>query len=532
MKILKNKKLMICLMSMLLAVCLIMPSFTASAELVDVYTIEDPEFEFLNIYDASGSTGYKPSPANGIISQENGVYKMQSNAWSTWYTHCNVAYAYKQADFNTGDGSILTVKTTMDTYDGKEAALVIRESLNADSVLAHVSMRVDGLYFIWRPTTGANCEYKMIAKSIIYGTDAVPNPIHLKLTLDKTKGRVFAEYKIGGDIDSDDGWSSVHTMTLRNLTSLDKVYTGISSATSNENFMSKLQWSNYSINLKAPEGYTTGGGTGDDTSKPPEITLPDDDAATGDTLLRETFTDGDLFPSEESVTNPLWTVRSGEPTVKVDDQKLNRYLSIEAGTDPLMMTAGDMSETDYSVQMEFSFTEDALKDEANHIELLFRHRSVVIGGSADYSVVIINNIANNSFVSQEIQLRYRPSSSTFIPGGNQIILDRKVLSTSEMLAANEIHTIKVNVIDNKITVYFDDMSTPVFDFTDDNSKHKGNDANLKGCIGIVAKYTAAKIDNIVVRDLTDALGGDWDNEIQGSYDEPIPDWLSDRYDKE
>lgn len=197
------------------------------------------------------------------------------------------------------------------------------------------------------------------------------------------------------------------------------------------------------------------------------------------------------------------------------------------------MTAGDMEWTDYTAQMDFMFTEDTVPGDINQISLLFRHVSAVIGGSADYMVTLINKFdGDGNFSGQYLQICYRGCQMTFIPS-NPTVRAEVCVSETEMLEKNTRHTLKVSALDNVFDVYLDDMTTPVLTYTDTNpGTSVTNDAHLKGCIGIWTQAATVQIDNIVVRKLNDPLGGDYDNDIMGNYDQPIPDWIAERYYKD
>lgn len=531
MKRLNRKKLIV--VAATLAVCMLLPivaSFRSSAQMVDVYTTTGPELQFKNIFGPK-SKGYKLSDdVCKMISQENGVYKMQSNAYAIWFENDSASYAYTKSAFNTGDGSIMTIKCTVNDFTGQEIGICLRKSLDAGSETVLVSGRVEhGYFFIDRAKEDAGCNYKQITTTFDYAED-----IHYKMVVDKTKGRVSGYYKVGGDINSEEGWTLISAKSCGWIKKCTQLYTGISISTGVETWIGIAEFTNFSVNLQAPEGYKIedGGDSGDDNSDEPEVTLPEDLEAAGDALLYETFTDNNLFPKDEdksSVVNPQWIVRSGEPDIKTNDSATNRYLYVQSADEPLMMTAGNMEWTDYSAQMDVMFYSDTLKDESNEVSLLLRHRSAVIGGSGDYSVTIQNKIENGVLKGQYIQLYWRGNESKFLPV-SRFVLAEKCLKENDMLELDVKHTVKVEVVDNTFTIYFDDMDTPILTYTDTNKGNgMSNDPHLRGCIGIVARNATAQIDDIVVRKINDPLGGDYDNDIMGNYNEPIPDWIDERY---
>lgn len=503
-------------------------SFQSSAKMVDVYTTEAPDLKFKNLY-GDKSQGYPlSSDICKMISQKDGVYKMQSNALAIWYENDSASYAYTKSAFNTGDGSVMTIQCTVNNYTGEEIGICLRKSLDAGSETVLVSGRATSGYFlIDRAKQDAGCNYKQVATTFTYGED-----IHYKMIVDKTKGRVSGYYKVGGSIESEEGWNLISAKSCGWVKKCTDLYTGVSISTAKESWIGVAEFTNFSVNLQAPEGYKIEDGGSDNKPDEPEVTLPEDLAAAGDALLYETFTDNDLFPTNEekiSIVNPCWTVRSGEPKIKVNESATNRYLYVQSADDILMMTAGDMAWTDYSVQMDVMFSSETLKDEANEISLLVRHRSQVIGGSGDYSVTIQNKVENGILKGQYIQLMWRGNENKFIPTSRKILAEA-CLKANDMVKQDVNHTVKADVLDNTFTIYFDDMKEPILTYTDENKGNgAGKDPHLRGCIGILAKNVTAQIDNIIVRKLNDPLGGDYDNDIMGNYNEPTPDWMAERY---
>lgn len=531
-----NKKI-IAVIAGVLAVCAVVPlcfSFISKAELVEVYKITDPELQFINIYGpGSGMMGkYAPSQDSKIISQANGTYRMQSNAWSLWDTADSVSLAYTKGAFNTGEGTIMTAQFTLDNWDAShEIGLNVRRSLAAGSPSVAASYRADETYMLSRVEENAAYTYNKKAVETNFGTEK----LHLRMVMDKTKGRISSYYKIGGDIGNEDNWIPLSSKTCRFIMECKELYVGVFMASADAAKMSVSEFSNFSVRLQAPEGYKIETDDGTTDSKPDvetDVTLPEDFKEPEDALLYETFSDGNLFPTngtDITVSNPFWTVRKGVATVKVDEAESNRALTSASADDDLMMTTGDMSWTDYSVQMNITFTKDTIETDENRVELLFRHRSAVIGGSGDYSVAFVNKVSDSEFAGQYLQLRWRGGENTFIPK-NPTVLAEVCLARDNMLTFDISHTVKVEAIDNVLKVYLDDMTNPILSYVDTNTNRGANkDPHLQGCIGLVVTNSCVEIDNILVRKINDPMGGDYDNEIMGNYDEPIPDWLADEY---
>lgn len=534
-----NRKLLATIISVFV-LCVVVPvvfAFTSSAEMVDVYTTpNDLQLSWKNFSGQYASIGE-------MLSQENGEYIMQNDGWAFWGGKDSAGYAYTRAAFNTGEGSVMTVKLTVDEFEGHEIGIDVRKSLDDGSENLIVEAFSDGfIRYAYRLTKDMGYDNRIDVKTDTYefGRDKV----HFKMEINKSNGVVTGFYKIGGDIHSEDGWVKVYAKPATFIKSSSHIYVGIGIASNTAGDPKKAVCSHFSVNLKAPEGYVVEGGDGtgeeEDTNKEPEIVLPEDMPTVGDAILYETFTDDELFPGEKevSVSNPIWTVRSGTATIQLNEAKNNRYLKVALGDEPFMMTAGDMTWTDYSAEVGIIFSEETMITESNSVSLLVRHRSFMIGGSGDYYVRIMNKVGSNGeFAGQYIQLWWRPSSGLFFPNTGTLMVE-KCLSEDSMLELGTTHTLKIDVMDNQFTIYLDDMSTPILEYVDEdqfrisggvNSTSAQNEAHLEGCIGVAIESADVQIDNLLVRKLNDYLGGDYDNRIMGSYNEPVPDWIAEGY---
>lgn len=538
MKKINQKKLSA--IAVLLIVCLVIPivfSFISRARMVDVYTTDKSlELQWANIY-GDKSDGYRPSNDSKILGQNNGEYIMQSNSWAMWSVNDSISYAYTPAKFNTGSDSLLTIKCTIAEWNGKEIGIAVRKSLSPGSQATLFSIRPDdAFYLLYRLEENSNYSYVKANNKITLGNQDV----HMKVEVDKSKGRITTYYKLGGDIQDDNGWTSAGAKPCPWVKGCSTLYAGIAMSTASETLMGTAVCRNFSVNLKAPEGYVeeNGGGSSDTPVPKPDETLPEDFETVGDALLYESFTDGNLYPKGEEVSaaNPYWTVRCGEPVLKVDDAATNRYLFTSSGDDPLMMTAGDMEWTDYSVQMDFIFPESVIVTEMNRMDLLVRHRSAVIGGSGEYSVSIMNQITDGQFAGQYLRVYWRGAEKTFLPNIQKLLGEVCISNAKDgMIALGTRHVLKVDAMDNVLTVYLDDMNVPVLQITETTQRQEEgestpyNDPYLVGQIGLIVRNADLQIDNILVRKLYDPLGGDYDNHIMGNYNEPVPDWIAERY---
>lgn len=96
---------------------------------------------------------------------------------------------------------------------------------------------------------------------------------------------------------------------------------------------------------------------------------------TEDILLKETFTDKDLFNLPTAPNNPLWHRYGEDSDIRTTPDYTNRYLSLYY-TEDQYYTAGDQQWTDYSVSMDVTFPEDSSENESNTFKLLLRHQNI------------------------------------------------------------------------------------------------------------------------------------------------------------
>ena len=122
-----GRKQLIALASILI-ICIVLPiifSFTADAQMVEVYTTpNDLQLEWKNIWGEQCQWTTPPSEKSQLLSQTNGEYIMQTDAVALWGVNESISYAYTRAAFNTGDGSVMTIKVTVDDFQkGHEIGL-------------------------------------------------------------------------------------------------------------------------------------------------------------------------------------------------------------------------------------------------------------------------------------------------------------------------------------------------------------------------------------------------------------------------
>ena len=293
--------------------------------------------------------------------------------------------------------------------------------------------------------------------------------------------------------------------------------------------MATANFSNLSYEIYAPEGTTPGAPEEDDTTSSapsePAITLPSDPSAASDVLLRETFTDGSMTEGDKVATNPIWDLEGASYEILTDEGYTNRWLSLEYADKLTAFFAGDRRWTDYTFKADITFTTTSIKTEKNAVHFYVRHTDYDQYGYENYTVSLING--------DTLRLSQRTGTKQYY-GQGLVALAEVPLKYIEFdsvgnLANDQKHTIEITAFDNIITVKWD--GAEVLSYTDNgddaksglNSNGSGYEVKTSGCIGFNAEGACITLDNIYVYKLDDPLGGDYDNEIGGSWNKARPD---------
>lgn len=93
------------------------------------------------------------------------------------------------------------------------------------------------------------------------------------------------------------------------------------------------------------------------------------------------------------------------------------------------------------------------------------------------------------------------------------------------------HEMKIRVVDNVITGYWDGKE--VIRFVDDIAMHSLSGGrpsfsvvHTRGEVGIATYETDCYVDDIIVTKIEDPIGGDYDNFIEGNWNQDVPDYLT------
>ena len=510
-------------------------SLGSAAENVVITEDTNPELTFYKIISGDRYT------SNGTYRNENGKHIIKTNANVCWEGRDDIDIAYKSYNFNYGKKGVLTIETKVDSWTGARdtasAGLMIRSSLAPDAATIFFGPRPQGIFFLYRFKDGVNfAKGPLIATSPGY-------PIYLRLVL--TNFKVSAYYRYS----ENESWVSMSGQVPFQF-STKSLITGVCAHTSDEEDTATAVFDGFKAKVEAPEGSIPDEGGDPSEPEEEEIKLPEDLPVTGDVLLSETFTDGSMFDGVESVTNPIWTTNVPSPPIELNEAKTNRLLH-QFYTDDGQYRAGNPQWTDYSTTADLVFPKEYLEEESNTFKLLVRHQAIVQYGYNDYALIFYTKIqgekktqymqigkrifatktTNNHTVLAEKQLTFDP-----LTGADDRYLRTKLESyvdeadgltkwrdTGEHI--DNAFNVRIDTVDNVITVYIDGKEVMSAVDTQIDPDRKVNLYNTTGGVGINTSHCNVLIDNIVVRKLVDPVGGDYDNQIAGNFDDPIPDYL-------
>lgn len=524
------------LMAVIVVAVLLTGLFSLASMAENVVIIEDtnPELTFYKIISGDRYT------SNGTYRNEGTKHIITTNANVCWEGRDDIDIAYKEYDFNYGKQGVLTIETKVDSWTGvrdtASAGLMIRSSLAPDAATIFFGPRPQGIFFLYRFKDGVN-----FAKGPIIATSP-GYPIYLRLVL--TNFKVSAYYRYS----ETENWISMSGQVPFQYSGKFLI-TGVCAHTSDEADTATAVFDGFKAKVEAPEGSVPGGGDEPVESEEPEEQLPEDLPVTEDVLLSETFTDGSMTEGVEMVTNPIWYTDVPSPPIELNEEKTNRSLH-QFYTDDGQYRAGDQQWTDYSTSADLMFPKEYLEEETNTFKLLVRHQSIVQYGYNDYALIFYTKIQGEK-KTQYMQIGKRIFATkatnahtvlaeqelTFDPLTG---VDNRYLRTElEQYVDTDgvtkyrdtgVHidnafSVRVDAVDNVITVYINGEKVMSAVDTQIDPDRKVNLYNTTGGIGINTSHCNVYIDNIVVRKLVDPIGGDYDNQIAGNFEDPIPDYL-------
>ncbi len=463
----------------------------------------------------------------GSLEQSGSIYKTSSNAYVAWETEDDIGYGYKQYAVSDKSGDWIEAEVTVDKAAGSSTGkalhhnasqgLMFRASTATDAAEVFLHLRGNKLVVVYRRYTGSAIGGTCTTSVMDTGYANCTFPVTLKMR--KEGAVVYMSVKSSA---YGDGWNDLKFPATMNTQG--SVCVGLASHSCDQATSILSQYSNLKI-----KGYGSGTISGGNDDVVVEEKVNEDPSATSDMLLFETFSDGDLTNTTPvGVNNPVWENPTVTEMKTVDG---NRFWDrdFRDGVD----FVGDRSWTDYSTSVDIQFTEHCNPDPDaanNAVRLYTRYKRHEAYGDTGYIVEVSEGykieLHKASFIKSSMEQNGRDSSSL-----KASVNLREFLGDDDYscLGDGKWHTLKVDTFDNVITVYWDGQK--VIDAWEDDGTDTmlGEKVYAYGHIGIGCYQVSAYIDNIIVRELTDDFGGDYDNKIGGNWNTPIPDYINDYY---
>ncbi len=511
----------------LLVLCLLISCASVMAAVNDtevIHTDKDPLLQKEAIGDGQPWQAVSTFNQNDMSAGGRRQYKVTTDGYVLWFDHDDFDYFYKPYYYGYGRKASLTVETTVNSWDmpyqTASAGIALRSSLDKSAATAFLHVREEGILFVYRQNDNA-ADY-----STPVNTGAKPIfPVKLKMVVQNHKVKCY--YANNGS----DTYIEVDGSYTFNYS--ENIMVGFGTHTTVQKQATAV-YEGLDISISAPKGtefkeYGSGSDNPSSSDTSSTVTLPEDLPITDDVLFAETFTDGSMKNGEQSKTNPIWDTNNKTPdeNIQLDNENLNRYLLLDS--DGYYYFAGDQTMSDYSLNMDVNFSKESPRNERNQFRVYVRHRYSPMTGHYYYYVDFVwdsakkqgsVSICKGYHNSNPINGTYPegPSGKEISNGENAKAIYRFDYMAEENLGIN--HNLQVDVIDNKITVFWDNKQI-AYGLDTDTSKY----FNGFGGIGLYSDKATVSVDNIYVRKLEDYLGGDYDNYIGGKFDEKTPAYI-------
>lgn len=475
---------------------------------------------------------YTPDSVFQQGEEADGGYHIETNAYVPWMSEDDVAFAYKQYNVkDTGDDyieAVLTVESAPYSRPGTEPhakaslGLMFRSGLENNDGHVFIQVRGHRIMAVYRTQSGEST-------SVQYSNE-ITYPVQMRMH--KQGNTVKLSYRCG----TDENWTNfTYGVGLR---AKGPLYVGIAANSSSQSAYVCGDFS--TLTVKGIGTYDPNGGGTEEPEEPDDEFVEEDPPVLPDTLLRETFTDGDFYNKPESNTNPIWNKPDNYEIVNIEGNRkwfknFNDYEDF----------VGSQDWTDYMVSVELEFSEDCNPDELNAknlVKLYARHMDIPMYGNRDYYVAISAgykiSIGKRSYEKNDyktmgltlgtVDLRtVKDAEGNFIFEAYAAGDTQHATNIYNCLGDGQTHTLALKAFDNVLTAYWDGIE--VLQVTDNGESNKsiGEQIFAQGSVGISSQETSVYIDNLTVTKLEDVFGGDYDNEIEGNWNQPIPGYIED-----
>lgn len=487
--------------------------FDSSAEEINE---TNPELTFVEIdSDAEQVVNKKEIyKQDSTFSQDNGTYTIKTNSYVAWVYEDDIAYAYKNYPVceNLGDYMEATVtlnsepSSTGTRHQNASAGLMFRSGTanNAAEVFIHV--RGTSILAVYRSKAGDNTYVQYTNKTVKF-------PVELKMR--KELNQVTLSWKSSGQ-----DWQDFRYPIA--FTTGGPLYVGLAGHSCDQATHLIANFSNLTI-----QGLGTYDGSMDSGNEPEikEEYVEEDSPAASNVMLRETFSDGDLTNEPETNTNPIWPKPSELTILNLDGNRVWDRTFVDQNDWVGPWDEEDWT-NDYDVSVDIQFTEKCNPDPAsasNIFRLYARHTGIEFYGHTHYAAVVSEGYKISLYKASFI------ANSPSINGGTQLgeTVDLTGIYGEDYncLGDGKWHNLKMRVFDDTITVYWDGQEVITYTDTGVSENKECLRVFAVGGVGIGTYQTSVYVDNLLVERLTDTFGGDYDNQIGGNWNLPIPDYV-------
>lgn len=454
------------------------------------------------------------------FTQGNGKYNIKTNSYVAWSYNDDIAFAYKTYNVSENAGDYMEASVTIDSvptgtpgqlHHNASAGLMFRSGLESDDAEVFLHVRGTSILAVYRTKKGNGTAVQYTGMTVRF-------PLEIKMV--KSANRVTLSYK-------SDGADWMPFAYPVGMNAAGPLYVGIAAHSCDELNSIVANFSNFTVKGVGTWDGTTGGG--DDTSSTVSEYVEEDSPVGSNVLMRETFTDGDLTNTPESVTNPVWPEPEAFTLLNLDGNRVWDRTFIDQQD-----WVGD-EWTDYKVSVDIQFTENCNPDPeaaSNTFRLYARHTGIEFYGHSDYAAVVTNGynlgLYKRTFIGND------PSENGYLLAsidltdylGEKDAEGNTVPGSYTCLGDGQFHNLAMRVVDNKITVYWDGVEMINFTDTGVSNKETGKRVFPMGNVGIGTFETSVYVDNLTVEKIEDTFGGDYDNQIGGNWDTPTPDYIT------
>ena len=502
--------------SLSLVAVLAVSIFAIRAKAFDViYEDKSPAFKLANYAGTPLSQNYKPHGEilyDGSLEYQEGVkeYSIRTNSFVWWDYEDNLTFAYNKYTLSYGDQSRITVQGSFDRQivetEGKDlhtnasVGVAIRGENDKASNGVYLHIRDSVIMVVYRDKSGNPCKPTEQYNITQY-------PVSLKL--EKTGNLFTPSFKCGTE-----KWVKMKSIAV---VMGETVYAGVAAHSTDRDTTIRCNFRDYSVVVEGPDGSTyepgddSGGGKDPDEPKNEPAVRPDPEV-TGNILFRETFTDGSLVNTDpdDEIINPIWTndysIDGEVQTAMFEVEDGNQYWRRNFSTGTYFFPNKKWADYSTSVDLKFGPNNDFAKTYT--VDMYVRFKANRQSGFYGYLISLENGNAINIYKIASID---NPKGGT------------RVATAKYEYVSNEWHTWRIDAFDNTISVYCDDGAQPLLTYTDQGDRSTA--VIGLGGIGFGTSDCDVMVDNIVVRQLEDLFGGDWDNKIGGNWNDPIPDYI-------